>query len=68
MLSIAGFDIGSDFSNFGRLFGGRQEDVPVAWIDRSELVMGQEAARVVSRLIAGSGTTEVIEVPTTFRW
>ncbi len=67
-LSIAGFDVGSDFSNFGRLFGGRAEDFPVAWIDQSELVIGQEAAGVVSRLIAGSATTEVIEVPAKFHW
>ena len=67
-LSVAGFDIGGECSAIGDLFGERAEDFPVAWIDQSEVAIGREAAGVVSRLIAGSGKTEVIEVPTTFHW
>ena len=67
-LSIVGFDIGVEFSGIGELFGNRAEDFPVAWIDQSEFVIGREAAGVVSRLIAGSDKTGVIEVPTTFHW
>ncbi len=67
-LSVAGFDIGGECSAVDDLFGEGAEEFPVAWIDQSEVAIGREAAGVVSRLIAGSGETEVIEVPTTFRW
>ncbi len=67
-LSVAGFDIGGECSAIGDLFGEGAEDFPVAWIDQSEVTIGREAAGVVSRLIGGSGSTEVIEVPTTFHW
>ena len=67
-LSIAGFDIGADFVGFGAMFGGKMDDSPVAWIDQSEVDIGKEAAGLVSRLIAGSSKTEVIEVPAAFHW
>ncbi len=67
-LSITGFDIGAECSDGGGLFEGRVEDFPIAWLDQSEVVIGKEAAGVMNRLIAGSGKTEVIEVPVTFRW
>ncbi|MHB1629393.1 MAG: GntR family transcriptional regulator [Bacilli bacterium] len=67
-LSIVGFDIGAECSDVGSLFGESAEDFPVGWIDQSEVAIGKEAAGLMSRLIAGSGKTEVIEVPATFRW
>lgn len=66
-VSVIGFDIGNEFSDYDPIFLKGGDASRIAWLDQSEHLIGKEGANLVCRLIKEPGNKEVVEIPIELR-